>query len=602
MPIGTEADGPSELTDLADDALDNLIHQFARPLDFLRELVQNSIDAGTPRIEVHIAYETVADDDAEDEGDGSGSGVASIRFEDWGEGMDEAIIDRQLTRMFSSTKEDDLTKIGKFGIGFTSIFAIQPDAVLLRTGHHGEAWELLFHADRSFDKVRLDKPVDGTKITLYKRMRADEIGPFCHEARYVLQYWCEHSNVPVSFWDRTAERPVESELAADPFSAFEEAPHATLHGPVQVDRPLSLDSPLSLERVSDGVTVLVGVSDVPVYGFYNGGLTLITTRDRETLGDWENRLGHLSIKVKYDRLEHTLTRDNVLRDVHFDKAMRVVVEATEALAEALIDRVRACVDNGEDPGPWHGYLAEECRASDLQRRREDFRSELVFADHRGHSCTLADVEKAEEAHGVVLLDPGPGPLADGLSAMRVLLLADAPGTRALLDATWKPPLVPFFKQERTAVSADAIFLLPKVLEPASLGGPTRRMFETAQHLVKAVMGRRLSLQLGRFDDSLAYDLPLAIEGPAEGGVFRRPGTRGWVLRLPTSMRSRCLLVNPAHLSFVAHSAVAAEAPEVAALGLVQAVLLEEGAVDGKVYDRLLVEAGRRLTIATERLA
>jgi len=63
-----------------------------------------------------------------------------------------------------------------------------------------------------------------------------------------------------------------------------------------------------------------------------------------------------------------------------------------------------------------------------------------------------------------------------------------------------------------------------------------------------------------------------------------------------------LLVNPAHLSFVAHSAVAAEAPEVAALGLVQAVLLEEGAVDGKVYDRLLVEAGRRLTIATERLA
>ena len=42
--------------------------------------------------------------------------------------MDEQIIDNELTRLFSSSKEDDLTKIGKFGIGFTSIFAIQPES------------------------------------------------------------------------------------------------------------------------------------------------------------------------------------------------------------------------------------------------------------------------------------------------------------------------------------------------------------------------------------------------------------------------------------------------------------------------------------------
>ena len=104
---------------LADDALDNLVHQFARPLDFLRELVQNSIDAGTPRIEVRVRYTPAEPGDDK-------PGVVAIHVDDWGEGMDEAIIDSQLTRMFSSTKEDDLTKIGKFGIGFTSIFAIQP--------------------------------------------------------------------------------------------------------------------------------------------------------------------------------------------------------------------------------------------------------------------------------------------------------------------------------------------------------------------------------------------------------------------------------------------------------------------------------------------
>ena len=98
-------------SNLAQQALNNLVNQFARPMDFLRELVQNSIDAGSPRVEVWVKY--IAGKARED-------GVLEIHIADFGEGMDERIIDEQLTRMFSSTKEDDLTKIGKFGIGFTS--------------------------------------------------------------------------------------------------------------------------------------------------------------------------------------------------------------------------------------------------------------------------------------------------------------------------------------------------------------------------------------------------------------------------------------------------------------------------------------------------
>ena len=107
-----------QLHELAEDALDHLVHQFARPMDFIRELVQNSIDAGTPRIEVWVDWNPPKENGA--------PGVLEMHVDDFGEGMDEAVIDSQLTRMFSSTKEDDLTKIGKFGIGFTSIFAIHP--------------------------------------------------------------------------------------------------------------------------------------------------------------------------------------------------------------------------------------------------------------------------------------------------------------------------------------------------------------------------------------------------------------------------------------------------------------------------------------------
>ena len=39
--------------------------------------------------------------------------------------MDRATIEGYLT-LFRSTKEDDLTKIGKFGISFVSLFAMEP--------------------------------------------------------------------------------------------------------------------------------------------------------------------------------------------------------------------------------------------------------------------------------------------------------------------------------------------------------------------------------------------------------------------------------------------------------------------------------------------
>src|SRR5690554_8036960 len=79
--------------------------------------------------------------------------------------MDEHIIDTYLTQLFSSSKEDDLTKIGKFGIGFVSVFALNPRAVLVQTGRGGEYWEVLFHEDRTFNKTRLQMPVEDRKST-----------------------------------------------------------------------------------------------------------------------------------------------------------------------------------------------------------------------------------------------------------------------------------------------------------------------------------------------------------------------------------------------------------------------------------------------------
>src|SRR5262245_8857740 len=83
----------------ADDALDAVVAQFADPLVFLRELVQNSLDASATRIEVSFSHDRQSE-------------VAAITVIDNGEGMNERIIDNHLLTLFSSSKENDLTKIG----------------------------------------------------------------------------------------------------------------------------------------------------------------------------------------------------------------------------------------------------------------------------------------------------------------------------------------------------------------------------------------------------------------------------------------------------------------------------------------------------------
>ncbi len=102
----------------------DVIAQFADPFAFLRELVQNAIDAGTDAVEVRIEYD-------------GGAGVTRASVRDRGEGMTREIIEEQLLVLFRSTKERDDTKIGKFGIGFASVLAPSPQVVVVQTARGG---------------------------------------------------------------------------------------------------------------------------------------------------------------------------------------------------------------------------------------------------------------------------------------------------------------------------------------------------------------------------------------------------------------------------------------------------------------------------------
>ena len=573
--------------DLAAQALDNLVNQFARPLDFLRELVQNAIDAGSPRATIWFRFRPPAE--------AGQAGVLEIHVDDQGEGMDEAVIDNELTRMFSSSKEDDLTKIGKFGIGFTSIFAIRPDAVLLRTGRHGENWELLFHPDRSFDKVRIDEPVDGTKITLFKGMAAGDVTRFVARCRWTVKYWLEHSNAPVLFgepdldWVPGQDAAPAAALSDDPFAAFADPSAPAGHAPgckalEQLNGPLELDAELTEAVRHEDIEGLVGYADVPLHAFYNGGLTLVRSSGGESLGTYAPVLAHLAFKLKSPHLEHTLTRDNVLQDQAWGEAMDAVTAVLPALRDRLLVRIEEVTHPGGDPGPWLQHLVRDCLGSRAHERISRFADRLVLPLADGSPVTYAAVLSQEEALGCVLLRSHHDALDRTLLADGIVVLDDLPAVRGLLHATFDPGWMPWSAEVRSLQTSNAIYALPELLEDAALGGDERRLVSRAREFLRPVLKKRVVLRVGDFGGSdVGLDSPLLVEGPEGGGVFRR-STGSW---MPNFLRRRCLIVNRHHPAFRSQVVSGHEHLDVAAYALAAMLLSEEDAEGEGTFRKLL---------------
>jgi hypothetical protein len=326
----------------AEEALQTLVNQFADPLSFLRELVQNSLDAAGTRIEVGFSFEGQP---------GEATGLGCVSVADNGEGMNELIIDRYLLTLFASSKEDDLTKIGKFGIGFVSIFAIKPDLVVVETGQAGEAWRLIFHADARHEKLRLPDAVEGTVVRLFKRIEPAAFEELRAKGRETVRYWCKYAEAEILFdgeplgeafaldaalCARFAEPGTEILVGFAPPPLVAKAPseEGGLEGAFDVSDEDLAESPRGESEPGPAAA-----APTRVVGFYNRGLTLV---EGPALPQPEPFFDGLSFRIKSRYLEHTLTRDNVLTDESYEKAIKLLRRLiTDQLRPALFAHLEA---------------------------------------------------------------------------------------------------------------------------------------------------------------------------------------------------------------------------------------------------------------------
>ena len=244
------------------------------------------------------------------------------------------------------------------------------------------------------------------------------------EAEWVLGYWCEHTDRPVVF---VSEPPSAPEAAADdPFAAFA-APTVREN---TVSRPFALDAPVTARGTLGDLTVLVGVTDTPRFAFYSHGLTLVNTEDRAVLGEFAQRLGHLHIKVAGPGLGHTVTRDNVVHDAQWRRAMELVDGVCADLRQRLVDTIGSAVTRACLPEDETRWLARELMASGEAVEPD----RPLFLDTSGTPRTLAEVAEQEDERAVVLVGEPDCAITQAVCATGDFVLRDSPAVRELLMA------------------------------------------------------------------------------------------------------------------------------------------------------------------------
>ncbi len=544
------------------DALDKLVNQFADPLSFFRELIQNALDAGSQEVEVYCEFaadgeaaEAAEADEADDD-----AGVLVLRVEDWGEGMNREIIEKKLTRLFSSAKDGDRTKIGKFGIGFVSVFAIEPRAVCVDTSREGEHWRVIFNEQREFSLLRREEPVDGTKIKILKPMTRGEFKQFRARARETVEFWCKHVPGEIRFDDEV------------------------------VTRALDLDAPCKTRVREEGAELVVAHAEggESFSGYYNSGLTLVE-------GDGEPGLEGIAFKASSPNIEHTLTRDDIIRDRGFH---RVVGQVKAAVFGPLCAEVFEMLEEHIVHAAHEGQTEYLYAAASWHLEHERPLPDAVLGRHvalapSGARVSLDSIMTALTS-GELLLAGARSPVTDALEAKGTLVVLvpgdaepDVEGEDAGEDedadadeaAEQEQPVQKFLSSVRSRVGGHTSWVGDRFCMPAPPAdegeGARWRELQAATAQLMRDYGAKLSeVRLGhfRYPESAIADR-VAISQRESYAL--EPVTDVRVIGMSFFSRRRALVINADHPLVITLIELARSEPEFAAYQLAKLFFLGE---------------------------
>ncbi len=244
-----------------------------------------------------------------------------ITARDYGRGMTNKDREQFLKKIFASSKGKDLEQIGRFGVGFVSVFALNPAAVIVESTRAGESWEYHFlpnYVDGTVPGALYEPetPLEkGTKITLIVDNRtSSEIDTLVEEARKHLLRDCRYVEKPIYF---NGEK---------------------------ITTDFDLNTPVKVRFGKKGIEGVIGLvqQDKSFYEVYNNRIRLEgnpkhladTIKEKKEDGLLSSK-GHfgLAIVVSSKYLNYDIARSKVMRDGNFEGIVGVLEDQEEALAK-----------------------------------------------------------------------------------------------------------------------------------------------------------------------------------------------------------------------------------------------------------------------------
>jgi hypothetical protein len=304
------------------------------PWFFLRELAQNSRDAGARNIRVGATR--------------SAQGEETLTFADDGCGMTLAHARRFLFRLFASDKIGDPAAAGRYGIGFWTILRFRPQEILLQSRRGKRSWAVTLDAELNIRPAPCALAGSGTMIMLKRPALFASGGEFASRVESGLRTYCRYLRRK----DRRG-RMLPLWFAGK-----------------NLTEPMVLPGPLSLSFHNGPVEGAVGMGEKPQVRLYARGLPV-----------WQgavlNQMSHLQANadahaefapglapvflLNGNHLDVTFSRNLAVENKALDRVRKKAEAALHRLLESSLEKTF--------PRKWHLRVSDRLQAAGTRLRR-----------------------------------------------------------------------------------------------------------------------------------------------------------------------------------------------------------------------------------------
>lgn len=316
--------------------LNTLKNQYAFPLAFIRELIQNSLDAGTRKVEVVL----------EERSNTEKQSYLIYRVRDYGCGMDLNDIRQNYFCLFNSTKEGDRTTAGQFGVGVSSCWAIDPEYFFLTTGKDGSAYKFGWQRGmKQFKGKELTDAWLGTEVEVWRLLKSKRakkhdgtIEDEVLKAKELVFNYFKYNPVPVLFKAVYAgDCPVETVDFEKLNLPFDLSEPVRLHINTGHPEAITLDADVEIKAV-------MTLSEKP-WTRYEVKHIMIEENNNCPLGD------NLKLIVNSTDFKYPIARNTIQNDDNFKLIFGALDKATAKLYDRFFQGMTASLisaDNDED--------------------------------------------------------------------------------------------------------------------------------------------------------------------------------------------------------------------------------------------------------------